>query len=101
MDRMAMKVLLVDVVLFVGMFYVTQDLQWRTSYAASLHTACPQLCGYSASYAYSILTQFFTMAGHGASLTSPPTLDWVQLFTVALLALNLWFAYDYLTRRKP
>ncbi len=101
MARTALKVLIIDVVLLVGEYYVVQDLQWRTSYATSLHSACPQLCGYTPSFSYNILTQFFTMAGNGVSLTSPPTLDWIQLFTAALLVVNLWFVYTYIRQRAP
>ncbi len=101
MARTALKVLIIDVVILVAEYYVIQDLQWRTSYATSLHSACPQLCGYSPSFSYNILTQFFTMTGNGVSLTSPPTLDWIQLFTAALLAVNLWFVYVYFRRRAP
>jgi len=91
-------VLIADVILLVAEFYVIQDLQWRTTFAASPHGSAPH--GYSPSFAYNIFTQFFTMSGNQVNLTSPATLDWVQLFTAALVVLNLWFAYTYWKRRK-
>jgi len=34
------------------------------------------------------------------SLTSPPTLDWVQLLVLVLVAVNGWFAYRVYRSRK-
>lgn len=93
MSRNTLTVLLVDAALLVALFYVAGDLQWRVSYASSVHHACPTGCSYAPSFGYSVLTQFFTMAGNGASLTSPPTLDWVQLIALFLVLVNGWYAY--------
>lgn len=90
MVRLAYKVALADLVLLAALYFVLQDLAWRAYYAGTPHAAVP---GYVPSDTYSIFTRFFTMAGSGVSLTSPPTLDWVQLLVVALVALNGWFAY--------
>lgn len=100
MNRTAILVLFVDVALVVAAIFVIQDLQWRTSFAASLHYACPQLCGYSPSFSYSVLTRFFTMSGNHVSWTSPPTIDWVQVLAVLLVAINAWFAYTILSKRR-
>ncbi len=101
MVRTALKVLAADVVLLIAEFNVIQDLNWRTGYAASLHGACfPNLCSYTPSFAYNLLVQFFTMSGNGATLTSPPTLDWVQLIAYALIGINAWFAYITLVKRR-
>ena len=100
MNRTAILVLLVDVVLVVAMIFVIQDLQWRASYASSLHYACPQPCSYSSSFSYSVLSRFFTMSGNGVSLTSPPNIDWVQVLAVLLVAINAWFAYTILSKRR-
>jgi hypothetical protein len=100
MMREAWKIVLADIVLLFGLYSVLQDLQWRTGYAASLHSACPQFCSYSFSFGYSLLTQFFTLAGNGVRLTSPPTLDWVQLLAYTLVALNAWYAYKTLKSRR-
>ncbi len=100
MLRTALKVFAADIVLIVAEVYVVQDLQWRSTYAASLHNACGGLCSYTPSFSYSILTQFFTLTGNSAQLTSPPTLDWVQAVASALLLLNAWFAYRILKERR-
>ena len=91
---------LADTVLLFALYSVFQDLQWRTGYAASLHSACPQFCSYSPSFSYNLLTQFFTLARSGVRLTSPPTLDWVQLLAYFLVALNAWYAYKTLKLRR-
>jgi len=101
MVRTVLKVLAVDIVLVLAEFSVIQDLAWRTGYAASLHGACfPNLCSYSPSFSYNVLIQFFAMSGNGVSLTSPPTLDWVQLIALILVAVNGWFAYALYRSRK-
>lgn len=91
---------LADVVLLFALYSVLQDLQWRLGYASSLHSACPLFCSYSPSFSYSLLIQFFTLARNGVSLTSPPTLDWVQLLAYTLVALNAWYAYKTLKSRR-
>ena len=101
MVRTAFKVLIADAILLIAEFYVIQDLGWRTAYAASLHGACfPRACSYSPSFSYSLLIRFFTMSGNRVSLTSPPTLDWVQLLAYILIVINAWFAYTILAKRK-
>jgi hypothetical protein len=97
MGRTAILVLAADVLLLAAEFLVLQDLQWRSSFAASAHAGTN---GYAPSFAYSILTQFFTMSGNGVSLTSPPTLDWVQLLAIVLVAINVWFGYTVLVKRR-
>lgn len=88
------KVLLVDLLFVVALYFVFSDLSWRTYYAMSPHDACGGLCSYTPSFSFSLLTRFFTMAGNGVSLTSPPTLDWVQVIVVLLVAVNGWTAFD-------
>jgi hypothetical protein len=99
MIRHGLAVFLADIVLLFALYSVFVDLQWRTGYAASVHSACPQFCSYSPSFGYSLLTQFFTLAGNGVRLTSPPTLDWVQLVVYVLVVLNAWYAYKTLKSR--
>ena len=96
MARTALKVLLADAVLLIAEYFVIQDLAWRTNYATLPHGSAPH--GYSPSFSYNVLTQFFTMSGSGPSLTSPPTLDWVQLIAYALVAINVWFGYKLIMK---
>jgi hypothetical protein len=91
------KVAMVDIVLVFAAYEVLHDLQWRTGYATSSHAGT---LGYSPSFSYSLLIQFFTMAGNGVRLTSPPTIDWVQLLAYVLVVLNAWYAYKTLKSRK-
>ena len=100
MIRTALKVFVADVVLLMAVFYVLQDLQWRSNYAASPHAVCLQVCSYAPSFSYGILTQVFTMAGNGVRLSSPPTLDWVQAIVYVLVVINAWFAYVLLKSRR-
>jgi hypothetical protein len=98
MVRTVFKVLAADTVLLITLYYVIQDLQWRTSFAASPHASA--LHGYSPSFGYNLFTRIFTMSGGGLPLTSPPTLDWVQVLALVLVAINAWYAYVTLTRRR-
>lgn len=93
------KVVALDVLFLTALYFVLQDLAWRTSYAATPHDACGGFCTYTPTFSYGFLTRFFTMTGNNTSLVSPPTLDWVQLLVVALVALNAWFAYVTLKSR--
>jgi len=86
--------------LLVAEFYVIMDLQWRTAYAATVRDVCPQACRYTPSFSYNVLTQYFTMSGNGVNLTSPITLDWVQVITLVLIVINGWFAYSTLKKRR-
>lgn len=94
------KVLVADVVLLVGVFYLLGDIDWRAAYASSIHAACAHVCRYTPSFAYGPLTYQFTMSGNGVHLTSPPTFDWLQVFVLLLLAINIWFGYTILARRR-
>jgi len=86
-----------DFVLVVLELLVLQDLQWRTSYAASVHAGTN---GYTPSFSYNVLTRVFTMSGNGPSLVSPLTLDWVQLLAIVLVVVNVWLGYATLSRHR-
>ena len=95
MLRSAAFALFLDIVFVAGLLFVFQDIAWRTAYAASVHSACPSPgCAYTSSFSFGILTRIFTMSGTNVSLVSPPTLDWVQVFALALVVVNAWFAYE-------
>jgi len=101
MVKTVYKVAAVDLVLLTLLYYVLQDLAWRAYYAETPHVPGSP---YAASFSYSILIRYFTMAGNMAgstvSLTSPPTLDWIQLLVLVLVAVNGWFAYRAYRSRK-
>lgn len=99
MLRLVYKVAFVDLGLLASMYFILQDLAWRAYYAGTPHAA---VSGYVPSDGFSVFVRYFTMAGSGVSLTSPPTLDWVQVIVLLLVAINGWLAYQmYLTRRTP
>ena len=95
MLRRTLKVLAVDVVLLVALFYVIQDLQWRSDYASEAINRCAGPCSYTPSLSYSLLTQVFTMTGNSVRLASPVTLDWVQALSYLLILLNAWLVYSF------
>ena len=94
------KVLLADALLLLAEFFAIQDIQARVACAFG-----SPLYGYgclaraSPSYSYSILTESFSMIVNGTTVRSPPMLDWVQLTSAALIAINLWYVY-VIVRRK-
>jgi hypothetical protein len=83
MVRTSLKVLAVDAVLLICVYFVLQDLQWRSGYASQE--------GFIPSTIYSVLTRSFAMTGRGFALQSPLTLDWIQVLVVALVVLNAWY----------
>ena len=102
MRRVDLEVLFADVVLLAGLYFVLQDLSWRSGYAASPHDRCAgTFCSYAPSFSYNVLTRYFTMSGSGlpgGAITSPATLDWVQVFLLALVVINVWYGYTIWTR---
>jgi hypothetical protein len=40
------------------------------------------------------------MVGNNTQLVSPPALDWIQVIALVLVAVNLWFAWDFLRARQ-
>ena len=97
MVRLVFKVAGVDLVIVYALASVLQDLSWRVYYAGTPHAGVP---GFAASFSYSLLARFFTMARSGVSLTSPPTLDWVQILELLLILVNGWFVYVYVMEKR-
>lgn len=97
MVKTIFKVVALDAVVLAALASVLNDLAWRVSYASSPHASTT---GYAASFTYSVLTRVFSMAGGPLTLTSPPTLDWVQLLSAVLVVVNGWFAYTILASRR-
>ena len=95
-----LKVMVLDAVLLVALALVLGDLQWRVDYASTRNGYKP---AYAAAFAYSLLTRTFSMTGGAIQLTSPLTLDWVQVISVALVVVNGWYFYGLLRKRagKP
>jgi hypothetical protein len=99
--RRVLWVLAADVVILVAVFYVIQDLQWRSSYASAAVERCGgAACSYTPSSSYGILTQVFTMSGNSVQLSSPVTLDWIQALAYMLILLNGWLVYKWARSRR-
>lgn len=97
-----LKVLAADIILVLADFEVYLDLQGRSNLALSLQLRCGDqvACSYTPSFSYWPLTYFFEMNGNGRMLVSPPTLDWIQLLTLAIIVLNAWFLFGYIRARN-
>ena len=68
------------------LYFVLQDLAWRTSYVESRELL-------AASTSYSPFVRVFNISGGGIKqpLVSPPALDWVQVVVVTLILVNGFF----------
>ena len=101
MARTALKVLMLDLVLFFAEFEIIQDMQNRVECALG-SPLYGQTCmaRTSPSFSHSLLTQSFSMVVGGNYVQSPLTLDWVLLIAYALVAINVWFGYTVFIRRK-
>ena len=87
-----LRVLLADAVMIGAILFVMSDVNARTAEAVAR--------GLSPSYSYSVLTQYFSVVREATVLQSPPTLDWIQLLSLAFVAVNSWFAYGLFRGRK-
>jgi hypothetical protein len=92
--RTYVELLAVDAILLIVAYFVLQNMQWKVNYAASPHSGTT---GYSTSFSYSLFTQVFVMGGGSLPLSSPVTLDWLQVIAVALVVINGWYLYRRIT----
>lgn len=83
-----------DLLALVFLYFVLQDLAWRTSYAES-----ERLVPHTT---YSFFVREFSIAGNviqvHQGLVSPPTLDWVQLVVALLVVVNGLYAFSALRK---
>lgn len=92
MIRRAAVLAVFDLLAFVFLYFVLQDLAWRTSYAESEHLI--------SSTTYSLFIRTFSITGTTIPLVSPPALDWVQVAVASLIVVNGLFVIAML-RRAP
>jgi hypothetical protein len=97
MERSDLELVAIDAVLLVVALLIFQNLEWKVSFAA---TSRPGISGYAAYYSYSLFTQTFGMSGGQLTLTSPPTLDWLQVIGAVLAVLNGLYLYSRLRTRR-
>ena len=88
-----LKVVMADIVLVAFAIGVLADEQWRAYYATR--------GGLQPSTEYSILTQYFSMKTVSTTLTSPPTLSWIQVIIVSLVLVNGIYLYRLAGHRSP
>jgi hypothetical protein len=96
--RTVITVLVADLVWVAAILLVLQDVHMRVD--CSIDGCTSFIRRTSAGFTYSVLTKSFSFVGNGNNLTSPPTLDWVQVLVVALVVLNAWYAYGALVGRS-
>jgi hypothetical protein len=95
--RALYKVLVADAVLLAAVYLVLQDIAMRVS--CTIPGCNPFVPRTSAVYSYSIFTKTLALGVNGNTLTSPLTLDWIQVLGLALLLVNLWYVYGLLRSR--
>lgn len=102
MVRTGIKVVTLDAFLLIITYFVGTDIQNRIDCALGsplYGEGC--LARSSPAFSYSVLTRFFSMVKDGMVLTSPPTLDWVQLVLLVFAVVNVWFVYTVFRERRP
>lgn len=99
MRKRTVEVLIVDSVVLILTHFVHADEQWRIYCASGQEAGC--LVRSDPSYFYSLLTRYFSMRNGTMLLMSPPTLDWIQVFVVVLVMVNVWFVLrTFVDRQK-
>lgn len=81
-----------NAVLVLLLYWVTLDESARSAYAA--HE------GLTFQMVRSVLSQTSTLWASSGPLQSPPTLDWVQLLIIAMLAFDALVVYGAMSRRR-
>jgi len=95
--RRAVVVAVFDLLALTFLYFVLQDLAWRTSYAESERL--------NPGTAYSLFIRVFSIKGRTIQipkgLVSPPALDWVQVVVALLIVVNGLYAFSMLRRSPP
>ena len=89
----AVKVLLLDIAILAGVYGILADDQWKSTYAKTGIGGLP-------SFNYGFLTQTFSIQLTGKTLTSPPTLSWLEVLAILLVVSNGLFVYRTIRRRR-
>ena len=79
-------------------YLVNLDVQTRVDCALGRAPDC--MVRSNPSFSYSVLIQFFSMRSENTLLTSPPVLDWTQVFVLLLIILNVWYFLPFFRRRS-
>lgn len=84
--------LIANAALLLALVWVMGEQASRAAYAAQE--------GLSLIVSRSLFTYTTTLAGRNGQLTSPPTLDWVQVIILGLGLFDLYYVYKSLKSRK-
>ncbi len=82
----------INAILLALTYLVYQDLLFRDRYAHQLN--------FSPSNSYSALSHVLTLTGGTTVLSSPLTLDWLQLLTLALVAIDVLNVVEFVRKRS-
>jgi hypothetical protein len=92
--RRLVEALLINAVLILALLWVTGEQSARASYAVQR--------GLTFSVTRSLFTYVTTLSSSSGQLSSPPTLDWIQVIVFALFLIDLYYVYGAVRRRgKP
>jgi len=95
--RVTVEVLLVNAAMLFLTYLVYSDEQWRIGCALGQGLNCTIRS--APSYSYSLLIRFFSMRNSTMLLTSPPVLDWIQVFVVVLIVVDAWYLFRIVSKR--
>ena len=99
MRKLTIEVIVANAVLLILTYFVYTDEQWRIGCALGQGLNCSIRS--APSYAYSLLARFFSMSNGTMLLTSPPILDWIQLFVVVLAVVDVWYLLQTRAGGRP
>jgi hypothetical protein len=88
----ALEIFAVNVLLLLGLYFVTADVASRTAYAARE--------GLSYFFTQSFLVETSSLQGRGATLQSPLTLAWLQLLLAVLVIVDVIYVYGWVEKRR-
>lgn len=87
-----LEIIAINLVLLLGLYFVTADVASRTAYAARE--------GSSYFFSQSLLVETSTLQGARGTLQSPLTLAWLQLLLAVLVVVDVLYVYGWVERRR-
>ena len=89
----AIAVAIFDALILVLLYFIFQDLAWRTSYAESE--------GFTLHTTFLPLIRFPTITGNVQTpLASPAVLDWAQVLFILLVIVNVSYIFSAIKERR-
>jgi len=87
-----LEILGFNVLLLLGLYFVTNDVADRSAYAARE--------GLSYAFSQSLLVETSTLSGKGLNLQSPLSLAWLQVILLVLVVIDALYIYDWSVARR-